>query len=96
MRGWWTEDGPTSKAFSKEKRRISEGEAVMLWTCLGLWNSHEHKDARLADIVGVLDENNLEAIGSLLVAMSRGSAADIDGWLEKHPRPEPALRAVMR
>lgn len=88
MHGWWAEDGPTGKAFSQERARISDGECVMLDVALGIWNSHEHTQARLVDIAYVLDDNNLEAVGSLLVAMSRGSFDDINLWLEQHPRPE--------
>jgi hypothetical protein len=68
-RGLWTDSGPTPGAVELMKNDggpLSSGERVMLLAAFALWNG----DGQLSvDDLLRLDGENLQAVGSLLVAM---------------------------
>lgn len=74
---FWSSDGPLPTAWEQEEP-LSSGEAVMLRASLDVWNGSGH--CKLARALDVLDPDNLAAIGSLLVAISRGGFA-VDRWI---------------
>jgi len=84
MRGFWTREGPTKKAheFVEEGGPMSSGERVMLLVAYGLWNGTGGLEfAALMQ----LDDENLEAVGSLLVALATGNdASAIETWIALH------------
>jgi hypothetical protein len=52
----------------------------MVLTTWAVWNSHE--GARMADVIHRLDNRNLQAVGTLLIAVSHGTPA-IDRWIAR-------------
>lgn len=80
----WTPSGPSRVAeefLEAGGGPLSHGEKVMLFVAWAVWNGEG--DLTLDELVNTLDGKNLELVGSLLVALSGGSAA-IDAWLDEH------------
>lgn len=79
--GLWTPEGPTARAIElmeADGGPLSSGERIVVMTSWAVWNSHE--SARVADVIHRLDNKNLAAIGSLLVAVAGGMHA-VDRWV---------------
>jgi hypothetical protein len=77
----WTPSGPTEEAialFEAGGGPLSSGERVMLLVTWAFWNSAEK--ATLADVVYRLDDNNLHAVATLMLALAHGAAA-LDEWI---------------
>jgi len=84
--GLWTPDGPTERAIElmeADGGPLSSGERIMAMTSWAVWNSHD--GARVADVIHRLDNRNLAALGSLMIAVSHGMPA-IDDWITKMER----------
>ena len=81
---FWTEQGPSERAkelLKEDGGPMSAGERIMFLVAWAVWNGHGK--VLLADVVERLDDSNLEAIGSLLVAFAQGG---IDGRLAEQRR----------
>lgn len=81
--GLWTPSGPTAHAVDLLEAGggpLSSGERIVMMTAWAVWNSDGN--ARVADVIHRLDDRNLSAIGSLMIAVSHGGHA-IDEWLAK-------------
>lgn len=80
----WTPDGPTELACAAMKRLPgwSHGEVLMFKAAHDVWNGGGQM--KLGEALGTLDGKNLQALGTLLVALGdmRGSIA-IDEWLKR-------------
>jgi hypothetical protein len=77
----WTASGPTDEAialFEAGGGPLSSGERVVLLSAWAFWNSAEK--ATLADVVYRLDDKNLHAVATLMLALAHGGPA-IDEWI---------------
>lgn len=77
----WTASGPSDEAialFEAGGGPLSSGESVVLLSAWAFWNSAEK--ATLADVVYRLDDKNLRAVATLMLAVAGGGHA-IDEWL---------------
>lgn len=92
MRGFWTGASPTEKTHGfaeKDGGPMSSGERVMLLVAYAMWNGTGGLE--LAALMK-LDDENLEAVASLLGAIADGrNAGAVDEWIEGHRR-EPLSR----
>jgi hypothetical protein len=99
----WTASGPTERAIELLESNggpLSSGERVMVLAAWAFWNSAE--EAKLADVVYRLDDKNLHAVATLMLALAHGAAA-IDEWItamneegerdDGAPHRRPSLRA---
>ena len=88
----WTDSGPTDHGIELFRDRggpLSHGQKLMLLAAYDIWNGRG--EVTLGDLLSVLDGTNLEALGSLMVALSSmdGQTA-VDHWIAKHSRTEKA------
>jgi hypothetical protein len=82
----WTAEGPTELAIEMLERGggpLSSGERIMLLAAWAFWNGAEQ--AKLADVVHRLDDKNLHAISTLMLALAHG-AEYVDAWIEEMER----------
>jgi hypothetical protein len=85
----WTPTGPTTEAIEildAQGGPLSSGERVVLFAAWAFWNGAT--DATLADVIYRLDDTNLRAIATLMLALAQGGHA-IDKWIaaseSRHP-----------
>jgi hypothetical protein len=77
----WTPNGPTEEAISLFEAGggpLSSGERIILLAAWAFWNSAEK--AVLADVIYRLDDKNLRAVATLMLAVADGGGA-IDEWI---------------
>jgi hypothetical protein len=77
----WTPTGPTPEAIALLEARggpLSSGERVVLFAAWAFWNGADN--ATLADVIYRLDDTNLRAIATLMLALAQGAHA-IDQWI---------------
>ena len=101
---WTAAAGPTDEAialFEAGGGPLSSGERVVLLSAWAFWNSAEK--VTLADVVYRLDDKNLRAVATLMLALADGGPA-IDEWIaameadagrggDGQGRSRPSLRA---
>jgi len=83
----WTDAGPTARALALLEEHgagLGSGQRTLLLAAFALWNNST--ELRFAELLRHLDDDNLNTIGNLLVALSRGPDA-IDGWLADWSEP---------
>lgn len=84
MDKFWTEHGPTELAkdiWAQKTHGVwSHGEQIIWKITWQLWNGDEDLDVPFGEMLYTLDPERLELVGTLLMAMSIGSAA-MDAWL---------------
>jgi len=76
----WTGIGPTQEALDLLEANggpLSHGQVVMLRVAFALWNGCG--DAKVAEVVEVLDGTNLYLVGTLFAELSK-SHPNIDSW----------------
>lgn len=74
--------------FAEERGELpylSSGERVMALAAMAVWN--EAGGLKLSEALHSLDGENLELLGSLLVAMADGSSLAVERWLVEHSEP---------
>ncbi len=84
----WTASRPTEEPIALYEAGggpLSSGERIMLLVAWAFWNGAEK--ATLADVVNRLDERNLHAISTLMLALAHG-AEHVDAWIEEMERGE--------
>lgn len=87
----WTRSGPAPGARVSPPRSGDPDAPRLLAACWAIW---EGCSTLTLDELLLLRPQRLEAVGELLAALPRGSAA-IDGWLARYERPaSPTLRAA--
>ena len=59
---------------------MSSGERIVLFVAWSVWNGEGN--ATIGDVIHRLDEHNLRAIGTLMLAMATDSSSAIDRWLD--------------
>jgi len=82
----WTAEGPTDEAialFEAGGGPLSSGERIMLMVAWAFWNGAEQ--SKLADVIHRLDETNLHAISTLMLALAHG-AEHVDAWITEMER----------
>lgn len=80
----WSPAGPTAEAIDIIEAQggpLSSGERVVLFAAWAFWNSASN--ATLADVIYRLDDTNLRAIATLMLALAQGDHA-IDRWIAVH------------
>lgn len=91
MGNYWTEHGPTEKALAihvnKEYGVWSHGEQILWKLAWTLWTSDDDPGVPFGEIIYTLDGDRLELVGSLVVALSSGSA--IERWINLHGQRAP-------
>jgi hypothetical protein len=83
LRGMWTDEGPSEVAVSLLKRNggpLSAGERIMLLTAWNIWNGRG--EVNLGDAVHRLDNDNLRALGSLMIAIAT-EPGGVNEWLKQ-------------
>ena len=61
---------------------LSHGEELMFLAAWDVWG--RRGKVSIEELLGTLDGENLELVGSLLVALARGSSSALDRWLADH------------
>jgi hypothetical protein len=77
----WTTTGPTTEAIEILEAHggpLSSGERIVLFAAWSFWNGADN--ATLADVIYRLDDSNLRAIATLMLALAQGGHA-IDQWI---------------
>lgn len=84
----WTADGPTDRAANlylyggrrlRGGRRMFDDERALLFAAFALWTGEATK-ARFVDVVWLLNERQLRALVSLVLACLDGDAA-VEAWI---------------
>jgi hypothetical protein len=91
----WTRNGPAPGARVAPPRSADPDAGRLLAACWAIW---EGCSTLTLDELLLLSTPRLEAVGELLAALARGSAA-IDAWLARYegvpgPPPSPSRRAA--
>ncbi len=83
LRSLWTSEGPSERAVEILEANggpLSSGERIVVLAAWSIWNGSGN--ATLGDAVHRLDDRNLVALGSLMIAVASGARA-IDGWITR-------------
>jgi hypothetical protein len=70
---FWTAEGPTRTAveYIEKGSPLSHGESLALQVAFDVWNGHG--GAKVADLLGVLDNDNFRAVFDLLLPARSGA-----------------------
>ena len=81
----FTETGPTREATDTlgDRGTLSSGQYLMLQAAFDVWNGRGGMP--LGRALNVLDDRNLQAFATLLVAITMGSV-DIELWISRQDR----------
>ena len=85
----WTAEGPSAKAeglLLENGGTLSAGQRVLVLLSWVLWKTPlDPTRLKVSELIGALDQENLNLVGSLLVAVSDGPVA-LEDWLTVNER----------
>jgi hypothetical protein len=81
LKGMWTDQGPSALAvnlLNRDGGPLSTGERIMFLAAWNVWSGEG--SVNLGDVIHRLDNKNLRALGSLMIAVVR-QPNGVDQWL---------------